>query len=533
MDTINNPYNQQQQMGQPMMPPPMPRQQGRQTWRQRLLGGNNGRPMTKIQERTIPNWIVGKSVVFYFVAMLACWTVYGYVPKLDLILASVISVLLFFYGCSAIAKRLANSKEKVFLHYVYVVGFLIRFLWVLYCYFIFNYDHYGYIYGDDADTGWYMDFAKGIVEWLTNDYKLSNMSTPISFDELRIHYSSSIDDMGYPIWLALIYLVVGVENDVFIPFIIKCIVGAYCAVCIYRVAKRHFGEGTARLAALFVAINPNMIYWCSTMFKEVEMVFLCCLCVDLVDRAFTSDKKLTLKSLLPGLLVGMYIFFFRAPLAIVIFMAMFAHIVMSSSRVMSYGKKIIAGVLVVLVLFVGMGDRLISQTEGLVRRAQSGAQQTSMEWRMERKGGNSFAKYAGATVFAPLIFTIPFPTFNQANEAQILQQQLSGGSYIKNIFSFFVVFVIMALLISGEWRRHLFIIAYTCGYLASLVLSEFAQSGRFHMPVWPMLMLFAAFGIQLAKTDPRIKRWFPLVLVVEVVACLAWNWFKLRGRGMI
>ena len=160
-----------------------------------------------------------------------------------------------------------------------------------------------------------------------------------------------------------------------------------------------------------------------------------------------------------------------------------------------------------------------------------------MEWRATRIDGGgrtqSFAKYAGAAVFAPLIFTIPFPTFNDSDAYQVLQRQLSGGSYIKNILSFFVIIVMLMMLISGEWRRHVFILAYTVGYHVVLVMSEFAHSGRFHMPVWPMILLFAAYGIQVAKTNGRLKRWFPIVLVLEVVACLAWNWFKLKGRGMI
>jgi multisubunit Na+/H+ antiporter MnhE subunit len=89
------------------------------------------------------------------------------------------------------------------------------------------------------------------------------------------------------------------------------------------------------------------------------------------------------------------------------------------------------------------------------------------------------------------------------------------------------------MLISGEWRRHVFIIAYTVGYHMVLVLSEFAQSGRFHMPVIPFLMLFAAYGIQIGKTNAKMRKWWPMVLALEVVACLAWNWFKLKGRGMI
>ena len=116
---------------------------------------------------------------------------------------------------------------------------------------------------------------------------------------------------------------------------------------------------------------------------------------------------------------------------------------------------------------------------------------------------------------------------------QLLQVQLSGGNFIKNIFSFFVILVMIMMLISGEWRRHVFIIAYTVGYHMVLVLSNFAHSGRFHMPVWPMLMLFAAYGIQIAKTNAKVRKWFPIVLVLEVLVCLAWNWFKFKGRGMI
>ena len=91
----------------------------------------------------------------------------------------------------------------------------------------------------------------------------------------------------------------------------------------------------------------------------------------------------------------------------------------------------------------------------------------------------------------------------------------------------------LLMLISGEWRRHVFILAYTLGYLMVLVMSTFAQSGRFHMPIMPMLMLFAAYGVQMAKGNAKMRRGYTIVLVLEVVVCLAWNWFKLKGRGMI
>lgn len=498
-------------------------------WRERMkvrLGMDTmAVPLTK-GELTIPNWLTGKSMAFFYVIMLLCWMAFGYVPGFDLWIVAAISIPLFFYGGQAMSKSWSRTKEKRFVRNVFVAGLIIRVIWVLYCVLVFNPEHHGTLYGDRADVDWYIPFAKDIALWISGDLDKS-------LPELMVFHGSAIDDVGYPMLLAIGYAIWGEWSEAFIHMLLKCFFMAYCAVSIYRVAKRHFGEGVARMAAIFVCVNPNMIYWCGNMFKEAEMVFLCCLAIDNFDKVLSAGKRFTFMNLLPGMLAATALMFFRTALGMVVFLAVFAHIVMASQRVMSMGKKILAGVLVAAVLAVSMGDRIRMQSKALVESAQSNSQDNNMEWRGKREGGNSFAKYAGAAVFAPLIFTIPFPTFNQANEYQLLQVQLSGGSYIKNIFSFFVIMVMFMMLISGEWRRHVFILAYTLGYLMVLVMSNFAQSGRFHMPVWPMLMLFAAYGIQIAKTNKRVKKWFPMVLVAEVVVCIVWNWFKLKGRGMI
>ena len=485
---------------------------------------------------TFPNWLTGKAIAFFFIAMLVCWGAFDYVPAFELWIVSVLTIIMFFYGGQTMSNSWERKNEKTFIRNVFIAGLVIRLLWILYCYFIFNMDHYGKIYGDDADTGWYMELGKSLTKWMSGESHLidpNKQNISLTIKEIMDYHGCAIDDVGYPMWLGFVYLLVGADNDVFIPFVLKCIMSAYCAVYIYRIAKRHFGEGVARISAIFICLYPNMIYWCGTMFKEVEMVFLCCMAIENFDRVLSSGQRYTFSNLLPGTLATIAVFFFRSALGILILLAVFAHIIMSSQRVMSTGKKIMAGVLVASVLFVAMGDRIRSQSEELVKTAQSGSQKNNMEWRAERQGGNSFAKYAGAAVFAPLIFTIPFPTFNQAEESQLLQVQLSGGSYIKNILSFFVIIVMLMLLISGEWRKHVFILAYTVGYHLILVMSSFAHSGRFHMPVIPMLLLFAAYGIQIAKTNGKVRKWFPMVLVIEVVACVAWNWFKLKGRGMI
>ena len=527
----NNNQNTYQQQVPPQIGQGMPPQMGGarpRGWRERWMrrfGMDMAVPI-RHGELTVPNWLTGKSIVFFFVTMLACWGAFGYVPKFDLWIVASISGVLFFYGGMSISKNLTHAGEKHFVRNIFLIGFVIRLIWVLYLYFFFNPEYHGNTYGDTADVDWYVPFAKDLAQWMEGNSRYS-LSQLININ------GSAIDDVGYPMWLGFIDLIVGVDNDIFMPLMLKCLMGAYCAISIYHVAKRHYGDGVARIAAIFVCVNPNMIYWCGSMFKEAEMVFLVCLAVDNFDRVLTSGQRFTFKNLLPGMLAATALMFFRTALGLVMFLAVFAHMLLASQRVMSIGKKVLAGVLVAAVLAVSMGDRIRSQSRELLEVAQSDSQNKNMEWRANREGGNSFAKYASAAVFAPLIFTIPFPTFNQANEGQLLQIQLSGGAYIKNILSFFVIIVMLMMLISGEWRRHVFILAYTVGYLMVLVMSPFAQSGRFHMPIWPMLMLFAAYGIQMGKTNPRIKRWFPIVLVVEVVACLAWNWFKLKGRGMI
>ena len=478
------------------------------------------------RERSLPNWLIENSMAFFFVSMFACWMLFGHVPKYDLILTAAISIVLFFFVGRSMSNNFSLFGEKKFLRSVFTVGLVVRILWILYMFFVFNPRYFGTRHGDGADTDWFMDFGKNLAEWISGN-SMHSLSQIIDIN------MSAIDDVAYPMILGVEYLLTGGVSDVLIPYIIKSILGAYCAVCAYRIAKRHFGEGAARIAAIFVCLNPNIIYWCGTMMKEAEMVFFCCLTVDKFDEALSSNSQLTIKSLLPGILCGLVILFMRTTLGLALFAAVMLHIVLADKRIISVGKKIVMGVLMVFVLSVVVGDHLMEQSKGYIEKAQSDQQRTNMEWRSTRVGGNSYAKYATAGVFAPLIFTIPFPTFNAAHEGQLVQIQLSGGSYIKNILSFFVILMLIQFLITGEWRKHVFILGYTCAYLVVLVFSGFAQSGRFHMPIWPMLMILAAHGIQIAKTDKKMRKWFTYVLFAEVFVCLVWNWFKLAGRGMI
>ena len=478
------------------------------------------------RENSFPNWLVEKSMGFFFISLVACWLAWGHVPNYDLIFTTVISIVLFFFVGRSMSNKFSLLGEKKFLRSIFTVGFVVRILWVLYLFFVFNPRYYGNNVGSTADIEWYIPFGQELSTWFSGN---SNYSLQQIID---IHMAA-IDDVAYPMILGVEYLLTGGISDVLIPYIVKSILGACCAIYAYRITKRHFGEGAARMAAIFVCLNPNIIYWCGSMMKEADMVFFCCLAVDKFDEALSSNSQLTIKSLIPGILSGFVLLFMRTTLGLALFGAVMVHVLMADKRIISIGKKIFIGVLVAVVLTITVGDQLLNQSKGYIDSVRSGGQGQNMEWRSTRVGGNSFAKYASATIFAPLIFTLPFPTFNQAYAEQYVQVQLSGGYFIKNILSFFVIIVLVQFLLTGEWRKHVLLIAYTCAYLVVLVFSGFAQSGRFHMPVWPMLMIFAAHGVQLAKNDKKMRKWLMYTLYIEVFICLAWNWFKLAGRGMI
>ena len=313
----------------------------RVTWTERMLRNYGGRMHMPHDTVTMPKWLIGSSIAFFFISMIVCWIFFGRVPNWELVFVASLSLVLFFGMSNSMSRRLCNVDEKRFLKNVFYVGFTIRVIWVLYMYFVFNPNYYGTTYGDGADVEWYIPFGQAIADWLTND-------TYSTLPQIIDNYMSAIDDVGYPMILAVEYALTGKVSDVFMPMVTKSIMGACCAIMIYHVAKRHFGVGTARIAALFICLNPNMIYWCGSMMKEAEMVFVCCLAIDRLDHGLSSGNRLTFGALWPGLLAGLVLFFMRTTLGIALFIAVLMHIILASNKIISIAKKIIVTIFVVV-----------------------------------------------------------------------------------------------------------------------------------------------------------------------------------------
>ena len=290
------------------------------------------------------------------------------------------------------------------------------------------------------------------------------------------------------------------------------------------------------MAGIFCMLMPNLIYYCSFQLKEVEMVFLAMLFVERADWLL-RQPKLKFTPTMAVMLIPLALFMIRTVLAATLILAFFCALLLTTGRVASLGKRIVlivaASIFVVIMLITSTS---IGQEVRQVWETRGSKQASTNEWRSTRKDAsglnNKFIKYAGAAVFAPMIFTIPFPTMAET-AGQENQKMIHGGNFVKNILSYFTIIALVILLFSGNWRKHVLPLAVLCGYLVVLVFSNFAHSERFHLPILPLTLMFAALGISLMKENSWIKRYFNYWCVLMFLAALAWNWFKLAGRGMI
>lgn len=473
----------------------------------------------------IPKTVTSVAMFTYVAAIMCCNILFAsHILNWQWWFFGAIEVIGFFYFANRLSKQWFNLKSSHFTQRLFWMVLFLRLLWVFISYFL--YQHWtGTAFSIDAGDELYYD---AVAQYAANRMREGEWNIYASI--LRYSPGNAFSDMGYPIYLTFVYWIFG--NSIFIARIIKAFLSTWTVILMYRLTVRNFGEQVGRMVAIMCALMPNLIYYCSFQLKEVEMVFLAVLFIERADYLLRKGKLAFVPTAML-MLIPAVMFTIRTALAAVMVMAFFCALLLSSERIVSWGRRallltlalVFAGVVLTTSTSIGQDIQQMWQTRG-------STQQVNMDWRSIRDNGNQFAKYAGAAVFAPMIFTIPFPTMSEV-PAQENQKMIHGGNFVKNILSFFTITALVTLLISGEWRKYVLPLSVLCGYLVVLVFSNFAQSERFHLPILPLTLMFAGYGISKIKEVWWIKKYFPYWCALMFVACVAWNWFKLAGRGMI
>ena len=465
-----------------------------------------------------PKYYTDRAMYVYFALLLCVPVIFGYPMEWYFWIFGIVEVVGFFYFAHQLPIAWKNYSPKVFTKKLFTTALIIRVIYVVFSYWFYN-----------EMTGTPFEFGAADVEFYNEMGQyghqcLSNGEWNL-LSKFDAYAKMALSDSGYPIYLSFIYWIF--DDSILITRIIKCFWSAWTCVLVYKLASRDFGESVGRMAAIFCMMMPNFIYYCGIHLKETEMVFLIVLFAERADYAMRA-QQLDWKALIIALLAACFLFMFRTALAAVAMIALAVTLMLSSKKVLSLRKKIAIGAFVVLAMFATVGNQLMAEAEELLAQSESN-QEKAMEWYANRKGGNKLAQYAGAAVFAPMIFTIPFPTMvetpNQEN-----QRMIHGGNYVKNITSAFTIFALFCLLMSGNWRKHVLILSVCCGYLVVIALSAFAHSERFHLPALPFSLILAALGISLLSN--KQKKWFNYWLILIFVANIAWAWYKLKGRGL-
>ena len=464
-----------------------------------------------------PKAITNTAMLTYLLAMIGCIVAYSsHIMPVKWWMFGLISVLGFFYFANRQTKLWLKTRPMAFAKKLFWSAFAIRVVWVLISY---------WLYYEWTGTG----FSINAADELLYDAIAHYAANMLREGDWHL-YTNVRDYSGYPMYLSLIYWIF--FDSILIARLIKAALSAWTAVLIYKTASRNFDESTGRMAGIFCMLMPNLIYYCSFQLKEVEMVFLAMLFVERADWLL-RQPKLKFMPTMAVMLIPMALFMIRTALAATLVMAFFCALLLTTGRVSGIGKRIVLSVaalgFVIVMMFTSTS---IGDDVKQMWNTRGSTQQSNMEWRTTRDNGNKFAKYASATVFAPMIFTIPFPTMTETPH-QENQKMIHGGNFVKNILSYFTIMALFILLFTGNWRKHVLPLAVLCGYLVVLVFSNFAQSERFHLPILPLTMMFAALGVSLMKENPWIKTYFNYWCVLMFLAAIAWNWFKLAGRGMI
>ena len=464
-----------------------------------------------------PRYFSDRAMLLYAAVLLTVVVLFGHYMTWYWYLFGIVEVVGFFYfsnRCSAVWRKLS---PRSFERKLFWTSFAIRAAYVLFSFFFYFWikgDHFDI---DAHDVYWYNDMGRMGADMLRNGR--------FSFEVFSRGYDA--DDVGYPIWLAIVYLLTG--DSVLLARIIKAAISAATVVCMYRLATRNFGEGTGRMAAVFCMLMPNLIYYCGIHLKETEMVFLAVFFVNQAD-AMIRNREFSLLRILLVVLSGCLLFFFRMVLFAVAFLSVAAALLLSSEKMVGWGKRI--GLAAVLALLIGVGfvSRFQSKVNMFDYQNVVEQQEANYAWRATRSGGNSLATYAGAAVFAPMILTMPFPTMVNIPGQQGLNM-IHGGNFDKNVISFFTILALFSLFFSGKWKLTVLPAAFMLGYLVVLIFSQFAQSERFHLVALPFILMYAAYGV--ANLNRREVKWFSWWMVIIFVANVGWQWFKLKGRGMI
>lgn len=418
----------------------------------------------------------------------------------------------FFLLSSACSKKWMRYPVKKFAWRVFWIALLLRLAWVIFSYFFYKSQTGQPFEFDSADAVGYHEEAKWLAE--------------AGWDTAFGHFShlGGVSDIGYPIWLIVLYRIFG--PSVIVARIFKSLFSAVTCVLICRLARRNIGEFPGRMAAVFCTFMPNLIIYCGLHLKETEMLFLAVAFLERADYLIRS-RHYTVLTIAIAVLLALSLFFFRTVLGVVAVISLFAGLVFTSAKLVGHAKRAVLIGLGAISIAGFAGGTIATEIEGYWEMR---VENQILKRNDQTAGGNQWAKYATGTVLAPMEFFLPLSTM--VDTGQENQMILHGGNFVRNFFGIFVLFALFyAIFKDRNWRNLSLIGTFVIGYLGIISVSGYGNAERFLLPGLPCLLIMTAHGISKlnARNYKYVKYWYVIVVLMEV----AWAYFKIGSRGLL
>ena len=472
--------------------------------------------------QTLNQYFLRRATIVYILALLACFVIYvkHWMPWYWYF-TGLLEVTLFYVLSNYFQREWRRVPPASFERNVFWVALWIRLFWIL-GYYLFTTSVWNTPWEQPIGTSMDSEVYYDVGKWINELIKSRELSSYFAYLQMMGHYS----DSGYPLLLGVSRFIIG--DSIVLTRVPNAFFDAWTTVLVYKIAKNNFNESTGRLASYFAILMPMMIFYTGVTMKESLMLMLITWAIERGDVVI-REKDYKGLSLASFIILSFSVSLFRTAITWVLILAFICALVLSSERVLNQSRRVIVLIIVVFGAFFFLEGIIMEQGEELIEQFESTGQ--NFENRAAREGGNTLVSNLSKAMFFPILFTLPFPTMVTV-EGQHIQLIQNGGYFLKNILSFFCIFALVLMVLRGEWRNNVLILAYLGGYLIVLGLSSFAQSGRFHHPAIPIELILSAYGIGLIKNKKEAKL-FDYFLAFEFLVIVLWNGFKLKGRGLL
>jgi 4-amino-4-deoxy-L-arabinose transferase-like glycosyltransferase len=330
----------------------------------------------------------------------------------------------------------------------------------------------------------------------------------------------------YPYLLGALYALTG--PSILAAKLLQAVVGSLTVLTTYLLGCRLFGRRAGLIAAILTAITPIFPFY-EIFLLRATLVTLLNIAFLLALHSFDPDKPLR-TSVLAGALLGLGAIARANLLVLWPVAAAWVWLGIKNRRQKAISVAVLTLAAVAVISPVTLHNRLVDGQWALI------STNFSENWKI----GNSYDSTGGFVYpekeLVPVL-SVDFvklqarkalklaADYEQPNNVNFYQLQpenpwLAAGNLLS--WGFFICFGLMGIVLTcGRWRQLFPLYCYLLFYGGTLVL--FFVTSRFRVPLWPVLILFSASGLdRVAELWGQRKRIEPLLALALAAVIAGW-----------